>query len=124
VFTRAEWLTDYDAARERAKITSLESRRRSRDHCVLDEKSLAETAGACRHLGDNTAMTSRQIELESKIAMLEHSVDTLSHELAVHQRSIEQLQQDLASLVLHLKKSRDTDPIEPHDSPPPHWGKG
>lgn len=69
-------------------------------------------------------MTDRQIELESKIAMLEHAVDHLSHELAVHQRRIEQLQQDLAALVQHLKKARDPEGIEPHDSPPPHWGKG
>jgi uncharacterized coiled-coil protein SlyX len=69
-------------------------------------------------------MTDRQIELESKIAMLEHTVDALSHELAAHQRSIERLRLDLDALATHWKRSRGSDPIEPHDTPPPHWGNG
>jgi uncharacterized coiled-coil protein SlyX len=69
-------------------------------------------------------MTDRQIALESKIAVLEHTVDALSHELAAHQRSIEQLRADLGAVLLHLKKARGAEPIEPHDTPPPHWGNG
>ena len=69
-------------------------------------------------------MTDRQIALESKIAVLEHTVDVLSHELAAHQRNIEQLRAELGAVLQHLKKARGTDPIEPHDTPPPHWGNG
>ena len=41
-----------------------------------------------------------------------------------HQRSIEQLRADLGAVLLHLKKARGAEPIEPHDTPPPHWGNG
>jgi uncharacterized coiled-coil protein SlyX len=70
-------------------------------------------------------MTERLVALESKIAMLEHSVDTLSGELAAHQRTIDRLQRDVDALVQFLKKGRSNEggePIEPHDTRPPHWG--
>lgn len=70
-------------------------------------------------------MTDRQIALESKIATLERTVDQLAGELAAHQFRIDRLQQDLTALVQHLRQSRAAnagEPIEPHDTPPPHWG--
>lgn len=70
-------------------------------------------------------MTDRLIALESKIAMLEHTVDVLNGELAAHQLTIDRLRQDVDSLVQHIKRGRAADagePIEPHDTPPPHWG--
>ncbi len=71
-------------------------------------------------------MPDRLVALESKIAMLEHTVDALSGELAAHQRTIDHLRRDLDALVQHLKKGRTADTaedgIEPHDTPPPHWG--
>jgi len=71
-------------------------------------------------------MPDRLVELESKIAMLEHTVDALSGELAEHQRTIDRLRRDVDALVQLLKKGRPADGgedgIEPHDTPPPHWG--
>jgi uncharacterized coiled-coil protein SlyX len=72
-------------------------------------------------------MTDRQIALESKIATLERTVDQLAGELAAHQFTIDRLQQDLAALVQHLRQGRAAhagEAIEPHDTPPPHWGGG
>lgn len=72
-------------------------------------------------------MADRRIELESKIAMLEHAVDTLGGELAAHQRTIDRLRQDVDALVALWKRGRGEagdggEPLEPHDTPPPHWG--
>jgi len=70
-------------------------------------------------------MTDRLVALESKIAMLEHTVDVLGGELAAHQRTIDRLQRDVDALVQFLKKGRSSEsgePIEPHDTRPPHWG--
>ncbi len=71
-------------------------------------------------------MPDRLVELESKVAMLEHTVDALSGELAAHQRTIERLQANVEALVLQIKRQRSDagEAIEPHDSPPPHWGGG
>jgi uncharacterized coiled-coil protein SlyX len=67
-------------------------------------------------------MTDRLVELESKITMLERTVDVLGGELAAHQRTIDRLQKDVDDLVQHLRRSRTAEPMEPHDTPPPHWG--
>lgn len=70
-------------------------------------------------------MTDRLVALESKIAMLEHTVDVLGGELAAHQRTIDRLQRDVDALVQFLKKGRSSESgesIEPHDTRPPHWG--
>lgn len=69
-------------------------------------------------------MTDRLVELESKIAVLEHTVDVLSGELAAHQRTIDRLRTDVDALLQNLKRGRTGDAIEPHDTPPPHWGGG
>lgn len=82
---------------------------------------------ACRR-GCRDAMIAitmdRLVELESKIAVLERTVDVLSGELAAHQRTIDRMRRDVEALVTHLKKARGEDAIEPHDTPPPHWGGG
>ncbi len=70
-------------------------------------------------------MPDRLVELESKVAMLEHTVDALSGELAAHRCTLDQVREQVAALLLHWKKNRGGDgsePIEPHDTPPPHWG--
>ena len=70
-------------------------------------------------------MSNSLIELESKVAMLEHTVDLLSDELAAQQKRIDFLQTNVAALVQQQKRARSNDAndaIEPHDTPPPHWG--
>ncbi len=70
-------------------------------------------------------MSDRLVQLESKIAMLEHTVDVLGGELAAHQQAIDRLQQDMKALTQHLKQTRgaeSNEPTEPHNTPPPHWG--
>lgn len=71
---------------------------------------------------EDPRMHGRIVELESKIAVLEHTVDALSGELAAHQRTIDRLRADVESMLLHLRRSRTAEPMEPHDTPPPHWG--
>ena len=54
----------------------------------------------------------RIVGLESKIAVLERTVDVLSGELAAHQQVIDRLRRDMDALVQHLKKARGDDSIE------------
>ena len=67
-------------------------------------------------------MTDPRVELESKVAMLEHTVDALSGELAAHQKRLDFLQSNLEALVQQMKRPRGDEGIEPHDTRPPHWG--
>jgi uncharacterized coiled-coil protein SlyX len=73
-------------------------------------------------IANDRAMTDPRVELESKVAMLEHTVDALSGELAAQQKQIEMLQASLEALIQQHKRARNVEPIEPHDSRPPHWG--
>jgi len=63
-----------------------------------------------------------RIELESKIAMLERTVDALSGELHEQRKQIESLTATVKLLADQLKKKHDGDDLEPHDTKPPHWG--
>lgn len=63
-----------------------------------------------------------RIELESKIAQLERTVDALSGELHEQQQQLERLQATVKLLADQLKKKNDDDDLEPHDTRPPHWG--
>ncbi|MCA8963294.1 MAG: SlyX family protein [Planctomycetes bacterium] len=68
-------------------------------------------------------MSDSRIEFESKVAILEHTVDALSTELAVQQRRLDALQASLDALVRQVHRLRSGgDAIEPHDTRPPHWG--
>lgn len=67
-------------------------------------------------------MPDSRVDLESKVAMLERTVDALSDELAAQQRVLEALQTQVELLREHLKRPPGDDSIEPHDSRPPHWG--
>ena len=67
-------------------------------------------------------MSNSRIELESKLAMLEHTVDALSGELAAQQRRLDAMQATLAALVQRQKGAQSAESIEPHDTRPPHWG--
>ncbi|MFK7743178.1 MAG: SlyX family protein [Planctomycetota bacterium] len=68
-------------------------------------------------------MATDRVELESKIAMLERTVDALSGELAQQHKRMDAMQANLSVLVEQFKRLRSgDDQIEPHDSKPPHWG--
>ena len=67
-------------------------------------------------------MPSDRVDLESKLAMLEHTVDSLSGELIAQQKRLDRLQDDLTSVLQQLKRKPGDDTIEPHDTRPPHWG--
>ena len=67
-------------------------------------------------------MPDSRVDLESKVAMLERTVDALSDELAAQQRVLEALQTNFELLRQHLKRPPADDAIEPHDTRPPHWG--
>lgn len=66
-------------------------------------------------------MTDR-IELESKLAMLERTVDALSGEMHEQGKRIAALQENVRVLAQELKKKSSGDEIEPHDTRPPHYG--
>ena len=67
-------------------------------------------------------MSHSRVDLESKLAMLERTVDALSEELAAHQRRLDHLQATLDAMAQQMKRPTGDDPIEPHDTKPPHWG--
>ena len=69
-----------------------------------------------------TNMTTDRVELETKIAQLERTVDALSGELHQHQRQLEALEANVKLLVEQLKKRADGGDLEPHDTRPPHGG--
>ena len=67
-------------------------------------------------------MGNDRVELESKIALLERTVDALSGELHEQRQQLERLQATVRLLADQLKKKQDGDDLEPHDTKPPHWG--
>ena len=67
-------------------------------------------------------MADSRIELESKVAMLEHTVDVLSGELAAHQLRLDRMQATIETMAQQLKRLRGSEVVEPHDTRPPHWG--
>ena len=75
-----------------------------------------EPAVAC------TRAMNERVDLESKIAQLERTVDALSGELHAQQQQVEALQATVKLLAEQLKKRSDGDDLEPHDTRPPHWG--
>lgn len=67
------------------------------------------------------AMPDSRIALESKVAMLERTVDALSEELAAQQRRLDLLQTTFEAVVQQMKRPPADGSIEPHDTRPPHW---
>jgi uncharacterized coiled-coil protein SlyX len=68
-------------------------------------------------------MSDSRIQFESKVAILEHTVDALGGELLVQQRRLDALQATVEALVQQLNRLRSGgDAVEPHDTRPPHWG--
>lgn len=74
-------------------------------------------------IANDPCMSDSRIEFESKVAILEHTVDALSSELVAQQKRIDALQAKFEALVDQWKRMRAGDePVEPHDTRPPHWG--
>jgi uncharacterized coiled-coil protein SlyX len=67
-------------------------------------------------------MSSDRIDLEFKITSLERTVDALGGEVRAQQQEIERLRATVSLLAEQLKKKHNDDDLEPHDTPPPHWG--
>jgi len=60
------------------------------------------------------------IELESKIAFQEDTVNSLHQELLAHQKRIEQLQRQIILLAEKLRQlPEDSDILRPEEEPPP-----
>lgn len=60
------------------------------------------------------------IELESKIAFQEDTVNSLHQELLAHQKRIEQLQRQIILLAEKLHQlPEDSDILRPEEEPPP-----
>ena len=67
-------------------------------------------------------MTDDRVELESKIAMLERTVEALSGEMHEQGRLIQALTDHVKTLSETVTRNKSGDDIEPHNSPPPHYG--
>lgn len=67
-------------------------------------------------------MSDNRVELESKIAMLERTVEALSGELHLHAQRIQSLQDMVKLLAEQVGRSKSGDDLESHDSKPPHYG--
>ena len=66
--------------------------------------------------------SSQQVELETKVAFLEHTVDALNDVILEHGRSIEALQAKLAQVTGRLAASDDGEGLPgPQDERPPHY---
>lgn len=66
-------------------------------------------------------MSNDRVELESKIALLERTVEALSGELHIHAKRIESLQESVKLLAEQVTRKPDGE-IEPHNTKPPHYG--
>lgn len=67
-------------------------------------------------------MTDDRVELESKIALLERTVESLSGELHIHAQRIESLQKSVKLLAEQMARGKtDGEDIEPHNTKPPHY---
>jgi uncharacterized coiled-coil protein SlyX len=67
-------------------------------------------------------MSDARVDLESKIEVLERTVEALSGELHLHTQKIEQLQDALKLLAEQVARGKSGDGFEPHDTKPPHYG--
>lgn len=86
---------------------------------MLQARTAVAFAG---RIANDRSMPDSRVDLESKVAMLERTVDALSAELAAQQRVLDILQTHVELLRQHLKRPPADDAIEPHDTRPPHWG--
>ncbi|MFT4844373.1 MAG: putative coiled-coil protein SlyX [Planctomycetota bacterium] len=66
-------------------------------------------------------MSDGRIELESKIAVLERTVEALSGEMHEQGRLIKALMDHVRTLSETVSRSKSGDDIEPHNTKPPHY---
>jgi uncharacterized coiled-coil protein SlyX len=67
-------------------------------------------------------MSHDRVELESKFAMLERTVEALSGEMHDQGRLIQALTDHVKALSETVSRSKSGDEIEPHNTKPPHYG--
>lgn len=67
-------------------------------------------------------MNDDRVELESKIAVLERTVEALSGELHLHAQRIQSLENTVKVLAEQVVRNKSGDDLEPHDTEPPHYG--
>lgn len=67
-------------------------------------------------------MSDDRVELESKIAVLERTVEALSGELHLHAQRIQSLQDTIKLLAEQVSRGKSGDDLEQHDTKPPHYG--
>jgi uncharacterized coiled-coil protein SlyX len=66
-------------------------------------------------------MTDDRVALESKIAVLERTVEALSGELHEHGKRIQAILEHVKQLSEAVSRGKGGDEIEPHDTKPPHY---
>ncbi|KKO48520.1 SlyX [Arsukibacterium sp. MJ3] len=74
-------------------------------------------------MSDNETLQQQLIELESKLAFQEDTVNSLNNELHEHQKRIEKLQHQVMLLADKLRQLPDDNgngPVE-QEPPPPHY---
>ena len=66
-------------------------------------------------------MSDDRVELESKISVLERTVEALSAELHVQGQMIQALTEHVKTLSETVANGKPSDEIEPHNTKPPHY---
>lgn len=67
-------------------------------------------------------MESRWVDLETRLAFQEESIDQLNRSVAEQRQAIEQLRAQLAELALSLRQLAQSAPqVSSEESPPPHY---
>ena len=72
-------------------------------------------------MSDNPLTNDKLIDLETKVAYLEATLDKLNDEVYQQQRTINQLQQTQQMLVERWREQQGDGSVEVADSPPPHY---
>lgn len=67
-------------------------------------------------------MSDGRVELESKFAMLERTVEALSGEVHEQGRLLQALTDHVKALSETVSRNKSGDDIEPHNTKPPHYG--
>ena len=66
-------------------------------------------------------MDERFIELESRIAFQDHTIDTLNEVVTQQQQQLDQLERKLEAFSLQVNKLAQAQPEQGKEKPPPHY---